>query len=116
MARPKKQIDPDMVRQLAMIQCSYAEMAAVLGCNESTLTRRFAQAIKDGREEGKTSLKRAQYKAAMNLNPTMLIWLGKQHLEQKDKTSFEGSISHNHFFANAIRKSKDIRFQYASPN
>jgi len=85
MARPRKKIDPDQVRALAAIQCSYAEMAAVLKCNESTLTRRFAQEIKDGREEGKTSLKRKQYEVAMNGNVGMLIWLGKQHLGQADK-------------------------------
>lgn len=94
MSRPKANIDPEQVKQLAMIQCSYAEMAAVVGCNESTLTRRFAQVIKEGREVGKSSLKRAQYKAAMNGNPTMLIWLGKQHLEQKDQPMFNQSINH----------------------
>lgn len=86
MARPRKNIDPKMVEQLAAIQCSYAEMAAVLSCNESTLTRRFAQAIKKGRETGKMSMKRAQYERAVNAkSDTMLIWLGKQYLGQTDK-------------------------------
>lgn len=85
MARPLKEIDLDQVKRLAAIQCSYAEMAAVLGCNESTLTRRFAQAIKEGREQGRMSLKRKQYEVAMGGNVTMLIWLGKQHLEQVEK-------------------------------
>ena len=62
--RPKLKIDPEQVKKLAAIQCSYAEMAAVLGCDPSTLTRRFSQAIKDGREQGKASLKRMQWKAA----------------------------------------------------
>ena len=89
MARPRLKIDPEMVRQLAMIQCSYAEMGAVLKCSHDTLERRFASVIKQGWEEGKSSLKRAQYKAAMNGNPTMLIWLGKQHLGQKDQIESE---------------------------
>jgi hypothetical protein len=82
--RPLKNIDPRQVEQLAAIQCSYAEMAAVLGCDPSTLTKRFSQAIKKGRESGKSSLKRAQFKAALGGNATMLIWLGKQYLEQRD--------------------------------
>lgn len=84
MARPRKNIDPNQVKELASIQCSYAEMAAVLGCNESTLTRRFAQAIKEGRECGKVSLKRKQYDVAMSGNVSMLIWLGKILLGQSE--------------------------------
>ena len=37
MARPKKQIDEEQVKQLAGINCSYAEMAAVLGCDPSQI-------------------------------------------------------------------------------
>lgn len=85
MARPLLDIDPKQVEQLAMIQCSYDEMAAVLDCDPKTLSNRFSQAIKKGREQGKSSLKRAQYKSAMDGNSTMLIWLGKQHLDQKDE-------------------------------
>jgi hypothetical protein len=84
MARPKKDIDIEQVRKLAAIQCSYAEMASVLGCNESTLTRRFAQVIKEGRDQGRMSLKRKQYEVAMGGNTSMLIWLGKNVLGQRD--------------------------------
>lgn len=104
MGRPRKVISAEQVEQLAAIQCSYAEMAAVLGCNESTLTRRFAQAIKKGRENGKASLKRMQYKKAMEGNPTMLIWLGKQHLGQADKSAEERALSAQET-ANAIMTS-----------
>lgn len=85
MARPKKKIDAEQVKKLAAINCSYAEMAAVLDCDESTLTRRFAQVIKSGREAGKMSLKRKQYEVAMSGNVTMLIWLGKITLGQREE-------------------------------
>ena len=88
MARPKADIDEEQLKTLAAINCSYAEMAAVLGCDESTLTRRFAQVIRQGRETGKMSLKRKQYEIAMKGNVTMLIWLGKIMLDQRDP-SFE---------------------------
>lgn len=98
--RPLLQIDSKQVEELASIDCSYAEMAAVLGCNESTLTRRFAQAIENGRARGRSSLKRQQFKLATDGNPTMLIWLGKVRLGQKDTSVHEvtgkdgGAIAH----------------------
>ncbi len=86
MARPKKQIDPEQVRQLAAFNCSHAEIASVLGCSPDTLERRFAVVIKEGREQGKSSLKRAQFKAALGGNTTMLIWLGKVVLGQIERS------------------------------
>jgi hypothetical protein len=59
-------------------------MAAVLGCDEKTLSNRFSQAIKEGRETGKMSLKRKQWEVAMKGNVAMLIWLGKIQLGQVD--------------------------------
>jgi hypothetical protein len=85
MARPKKQIDPEQVKKLAAINCSHEEIGAVLGCSPDTLERRFAAAIKEGRAQGRMSLKRKQFDLAMSGNVTMLIWLGKQLLGQADK-------------------------------
>ncbi len=85
MARPRKPISEDQVIQLAAINCSYAEMAAVLDIDASNLTRRFAQVIEKGRATGRMSLKRKQWEMAMGGNITMLIWLGKQNLGQTDK-------------------------------
>lgn len=84
MARPQKDIDPRQVEQLAAIDCSYEEMAAVLGCSVSLLHKRFSTVIEKGRAAGRSSLKRQQFKLAMDGNPTMLIWLGKVRLGQKD--------------------------------
>ena len=82
--RPLLNIDPKQVEQLAAIDCSYEEMGAVLGCSPDTLERRFAGAIQKGRAAGRSSLKRQQFKLAMDGNPTMLIWLGKIRLGQKE--------------------------------
>lgn len=89
MGRPKKDIDAEQVRKLAAIDCSYAEIAAVVGCDPKTLTNRFSQVIKEGREQGCSSLKRKQFEVAMAGNPTMLIWLGKQRLGQRDHQSLD---------------------------
>lgn len=85
MARPRKKIDPVQVEQLATIQCTYDEIARVVGCSTDTLKRRFADRIEKGRETGRMSLRRTQFTKALGGNTTMLIWLGKQHLGQSDR-------------------------------
>jgi len=89
MARPRKKIDPEQVRTLAKINCTMIEIAAVVGCSVDTLERRFADVIKECREQGRMSLRRAQWKKALEGHPTMLIWLGKQELGQKDQQAID---------------------------
>ena len=84
MARPQKQIDPKQVLRLAKLGCSQAEIGEVLGCSHDTLHRRFASVLKKGYAELNVSLRRAQFKAAKQGNVTMLIWLGKQWLGQRN--------------------------------
>jgi hypothetical protein len=88
--RPKLDIDPAQVEALARIACTTPEIATVIGCSEDTLERRFAGVIEKGRAEGKASVRRMQYKAAMSGNPTMLIWLGKVMLGQKEAVEHGG--------------------------
>lgn len=83
--RPKVVINSEQVEQLAAINCSVEEIAAVMGCHKRTLERRFAAVIKNGRDKGRMSLKRAQYTLALKGNATMQIWLGKQLLGQRDQ-------------------------------
>lgn len=87
MARPQKESEiPDSaIQMLASICCTMTEISAVTGLSVDTLERRFAEPIKRGREIGKATLRREQYRLAMAGNPTMLIWLGKQLLGQADK-------------------------------
>jgi len=42
-----------------------------------------------GLENGKSSLRRIQWKSALGGNTTMQIWLGKQYLQQRDMHSAE---------------------------
>lgn len=89
MPRHKLPIDADQVEKLAAIMCTMKEIASVVKCSVDTLERRFADIIEKGRDRGKMSLKRKQYEVAMSGNVSMLIWLGKQHLGQKDKSPEE---------------------------
>ena len=83
--RPKKELDIEIIQKLASIMCTNVEIAQVVGCHADTLADNFSEYLKKGREEGKISLRRLQWTKALNGNTTMLIWLGKQWLGQKDK-------------------------------
>ena len=91
--RPKAEMDLKRVEELAAIGCSLEEMGAVLGVGKSTIKDRavadavFAEAIERGRARGQTTLRRHQWQQAEAGNPTMLIWLGKQILRQRDASS-----------------------------
>jgi hypothetical protein len=61
------------------------EIAAVVGCSVDTLENRFSDIIQIGRENGKASLRRMQYQKAKEGSVPMLIWLGKQLLDQRDR-------------------------------
>ncbi len=81
-----KEVDAELVEKLASIFCTQEEIAYVAGCSVDTLERRFAEVIKKGKEKGKASLRRLQWQSAEKGNITMQIWLGKQHLGQRDNT------------------------------
>jgi len=85
MGRPLKQLDEEQIEALAGIGCTDEEIAVALKCSSDTLTRRFAEHLRKGRELCKTSLRRMQWKSAESGNVTMQIWLGKQLLGQKDR-------------------------------
>ena len=59
--RPRAGVDPQTVERLAAILCTVQEIAAVCGCSRDTLKG----------------------------NATMLIWLGKQYLGQREPRSDE---------------------------
>jgi len=93
--RPRLTFDLKLVEDLGKIQSTQAELAAVLGCSLDTVKDRlkndpeFSAAYEKGLENGKSSLRRIQWKSALAGNTTMQIWLGKQYLGQRDMRSTE---------------------------
>jgi hypothetical protein len=65
------------------------EIAAVVGCSEATIETTFAAALHRGRERTKLALRCWQWRAARAGNVTMLVWLGKQILGQRDTRNHE---------------------------
>lgn len=89
MARPRIVLDENLVLNLAKIHCTNEEIAAVCNVSVDTIERRCAGIIKKGKEQGRSSLRRKQFEIALGGNVGMLIWLGKQHLGQRDKSELE---------------------------
>ena len=95
MARPQRPVDLKLVEDLARIQCTDAEMASILGFSVDGWRKRVRRSkelvdlIEKGKEAGRSSLRRLQWKSATNGNIAMQIWLGKQYLGQRDVQSTE---------------------------
>jgi len=83
--RPRKVIDEDQLEKMAMSGLTNDEMASILNVSDDTLINNYSGVIKRGRANLNMSLKRRQIKAAMEGNATMLIWVGKQYMGQKDR-------------------------------
>ena len=106
--KPMTDKEFEQLVNMIRIQCTRDEICDILGMSDTTLNRRikeqgipgvnnFEALYKKHQGEGKASLRRAQWKAAQDGNPTMLVWLGKQMLGQRDKqdldhTSSDGSM------------------------
>lgn len=108
--RPKKVWDEEdqrMFKTLCSMFCTEAEICSVMNVDDKTLVRlinrhlyeditghqrrgtakpvTFTDAFEKYSSTGKMALRRAQYNAAINNgNVTMMIWLGKQYLDQTD--------------------------------
>ena len=86
-------IDWEKVDKMCAIHCTGEEIAAILGVDYDTLAsackreknKQCSEYIKEKSANGKMSLRRRQYTTAMDGNPTMLVWLGKNWLGQTDK-------------------------------
>lgn len=86
--RPKKEYkyDKNLIRDLASVFCTQEEIASIMGVSYRTLQRdeEFCRLYEIGRNDAKNSLRRAQFNSALKGNATLLVWLGKQYLGQKD--------------------------------
>jgi hypothetical protein len=99
--KPMTDKEFEQLVNMIRIQCTRDDICHNLNMTETTLNRRIKEQGIDGVDnfealykkhqgEGKASLRRAQWKAAQDGNPTMLVWLGKQMLGQKDKQELSG--------------------------
>lgn len=101
MGRPKvlEDIDLDKVELFGRFKATHETMADFFGVSVRTVERymsdsesNFCRAYKRGMAKFKLRLSEAQVQAACAGNATMLVWLGKQYLDQKDKQEIESKI------------------------
>jgi hypothetical protein len=93
MGRPLKPIDWKKVELMCQIACTEQEIASINEVCIDTLYDRclsehgvtFSEFFKKHSDGGKMSMRRAQFKKALEGNPAMLIWMGKQMLGQKEQ-------------------------------
>jgi hypothetical protein len=77
-------VPPDDVYKLATMGCPDREIAEWFDVNEDTLRYNFKSYLTKARAHLKQRLRQAQIRTAMEGNPTMLVWLGKNMLGQSD--------------------------------
>lgn len=90
--RPPINIDIDQLDKLCAIHCTTKEIADFFNVSHDSIERfiknKFGMTFGEYRDQkssnGKISLRRAQYRAAMEGNVQMLIWLGGQWLGQSN--------------------------------
>lgn len=81
----------EQVEGLAALHCTDEEIAGFFGVTREAIRLRkarspeFVGALEKGRARAKRSLRRAQWAAVERGNVTMMIWLGKQYLDQRDR-------------------------------
>lgn len=99
------------LEKLAMMHCTYEEVAAWFGLDKSNVCRRlkqkaYAEVWERGWAKGNISLRRQQFQRAEAGDKTMLIWLGKQWLGQRDAAQAVeltgkdgGAVRHEHDYS-----------------
>lgn len=99
MSRPEKPIDWNRVDRLLVCGCTGTEIAANFDIHHDTFYRRveekygvsFTAYSSEKRQLGDTLLREAQFEKALEKDNTMMIWLGKQRLEQHEPESKNSS-------------------------
>ena len=78
------QIPDRVLSGLAALGCTQPEIQHLLACSPDFLASK-SDILAQGRARLKYSLRRAQLKQALKGNASMLIWLGKTYLGQKEQ-------------------------------
>jgi len=105
MSRPKKEIDWKKVDVMLEAHCNGTEVAAQFDMHPETFYDRvraefnigFTEYMQQKRCKGKSNLRAKQYQQAMTGCKTLLIWLGRNWLAQreepKEDKEFDGKLS-----------------------
>ena len=91
--RPKKDIDLDILGNLASIGCTQEEIGGVMGISARSLQRNYAEIIEVNKNKGKASLRKKMWENAIRKgNPNMQIFLSKNVLGMKDRVETQTTV------------------------
>jgi hypothetical protein len=110
--RPEIKIDWAKVDSYLKAQCNGTGIAGIIGVHPNTLYLKceednkisFSEYSAQKKIEGQELLRAKQHLTAMEGNVTMQIWLGKQYLEQRDKSEVSGQFEFIEDQKEALRK------------
>jgi len=92
----EKEAARDQIEKLAQIGCTNEEIAYIVEFEERELLHHFQDTLSKGRGFLRGNIRKAQIKNALeDRNTSMLIWLGKQYLGQKEpknQTEHTGAV------------------------
>jgi len=116
MGRPIKKIDFAELDKLCELQCNIKEIASFFDCHEDTINNAikktfnmtFSAYFKQKGAGGKISLRRMQWQNAEKGNTAMLIWLGKQYLNQTDKQEITKESTSKGISDETMQKAKNV--------
>ena len=102
--RPRIELDPKQAKIFGYFRATYDTMAEQIGCHVDTIRAamqdedsEFSKAYKKGFSSMKMKLSEAQVKSGIeDRNPTLLVWLGKQYLDQKDNPMHDEDVNKNY--------------------
>jgi len=105
MSCPKKPLDWDKIDSLLIAGCPGTEVAGSLGIHPDTLYARveeekgmgFSSYLSEKRSNGKALIRQKQFNKALDGDSTLLIWLGKTSLEQREHAQLADSEKEKKF-------------------
>ena len=108
--RPKKTFDIEQVKLLGQFRATFQTMADWFQCSYKTIERQmqdeeseFCHTYKKSFAGTKLKLSEAQIQYALKGNASLLIWLGKQYLDQTEKAENSSDVVDLKEFAEALK-------------
>lgn len=90
--RPPKVIDEEKLKEFLAVNMPITRIADYFSCSRQTLYNKFAELIVESNIDYEYKLRLAQHRLAVDGNPTMLIWLGKNVLGQVDSSHMNMNV------------------------
>ena len=81
----KSRVDREKVEMLSSFGCTIMEIAKFFIVDESVIRKDYVEEVRRGKEQMKLRLRQLQWKFAEQGNTSLLIFLGKNYLNQTDK-------------------------------